>query len=220
MNTRQQLQFDSLVSCDTVLDRSAFRRDELAALRGRFKQATSEVRKLWYDQGYAHSQRGGDGATLRKLRADLRSRLIRVRRHAVVVLRGLPGIREDLSMPHAGAKDSEQLKAAARILKNLRPHLKTLHDTGLPRGAIADIEAVVKALKAKTASSDTAISRRSRATASLPDAIREARDLARALDAAIRAEISDVTALTIWASSYRIPRKKGRPKKRRQPLPS
>ena len=216
MNTRQQLQFRSIIDCQAILEQKEFHRPDLDPLRARFDKAASDVRELYTSQSVAHGSRASDGAELNGLRKNVRQRLLRISRHALAVLEGLPGIREDVRVPHANAKDAELIKAAARITRNLRPHLKTLQENGLARDSFARLQVAVKALKAKIETPNTAIARRSRATASIPPAIRRARTIARALDTIIRAELtSDVVVR--WTGAYRIPRKLGRPKKRRAP---
>lgn len=87
----------------------------------------------------------------------------------------------------------------------------------MPKDAIARVEAAAKALAAKTDSPDTAIARRSRATASVPAALRRARKIVRALDTTINLEFADQKLVLLeWARVKRIPRKIGRPKNRRR----
>lgn len=77
----------------------------------------------------------------------------------------------------------------------------------------------MKAIKERSAGPDEAMARRSRATQALPSAIRRARAIAKALDSVIMADF-EFHATVPWKIAYRIPRKKGRPKKRRTVLPS
>jgi hypothetical protein len=65
---------------------------------------------------------------------------IRVADHAIVVLEGMPGIRDDVRVPHANAKTAGLVKSAKRIVKNVRPHLESLHQAGLPKEAIPHVE--------------------------------------------------------------------------------
>jgi hypothetical protein len=218
MNTRQYLQFESIINCQAVLNDRQFRHAEIDTLRGRLDKATADLRKTWHAQGEADGDRSYDSGMLRRTRKEVRQRLLRISRRAIVVLDGLPGIRDDLRVPHATVKDADLLKAAARIVKNLRPHLRTLHETGLPKDSMPSLLKAMKALKEQSAKSDTAIARRSVATASLPSAIRRARDIAKALDSVIKADL-DGTAVVMWNAAYRIPRKKGRPKKARRASP-
>ncbi|HET9682687.1 MAG TPA: hypothetical protein VFP15_01175 [Gemmatimonadaceae bacterium] len=135
----------------------------------------------------------------------------------MVALEGLPGIEDDVRVPHANAKNGDLLEATTRIVKHVRPHLKTLYRTGLPRDSIARLEAVAKALAAKTENPDTAMARRSRATAAIPAALRRARKIVRAIDTTIKLEFAgDVAVLKSWARAKRIPGRIGRPKIRRR----
>jgi hypothetical protein len=219
MNTRQLLQFESIIACQAMLNNKEFRGQELETLREKFDRATAEVHTLWHTQNVEHGTSSADAGQLTRMRKELRQRLLRITRRAVVVLDGMPGIRQDLRVPHANVKVAELLTAGTRIVKNLRPHLRTLHEEGLPTNTVPGLVAAMKAIKEKSGSPDAAIARRSRATASLPDAIRRARDIAKAIDSIVRADL-DGNAIATWENAYRIPRKKGRPKKKRRPPPS
>ena len=218
MDSRQTLVFASLNNTVEILKRSEFDRPELAALRKKLQDATKAVADLQFQQEIINNYTGVDGGRIRALRKDLRKRLLRLSHNAIVTLDGLPGIEEDVRVPHANEKNKELLEATARILKNLRPHLKTLYKNGISRESINQIETTAKALAAKLADSDTAMARRSRATNSIPDAIRKARRIVRALDDTIRLEFPDERQLQfLWNHSKKVPRKLGRPRKRKPP---
>jgi hypothetical protein len=219
MDTRQTLVFASLNSTVAFLKSPKFDGPATAALRAKLVTATKAVGDLQFQQEVANRYTGADGAKIKALRTDLRKRLLRLSHNAVVTLDGLPGIEEDVRVPHANEKNQELLEATARILKNLRPHLKTLYKNGVSRESITQIETTAKALAAKLADGDTTIARRSRATSSIPDAIRKARRIVTALDDAIRLEFrEDMQLLLQWQSAKRVPRKLGRPKKRKTKL--
>lgn len=213
MNARQELQATSVMHCKAILGNKAFRHPEIDPLRRKFDEAADAMYEIQTRQGVEHLRRSSDGGQLEAMRKDVRKRLQRISRLAIGVLDGVPGIRQDVRVPHAHANDADLLKGAARIIKNLRPHVATLHEAGLPRDAFPKLLSQMKLLKAKSADADTAIARRSRATASLPSAIRRARNLARALDSVIKAKLG-ADAIAQWTAVYRIPRKMGRPKKR------
>lgn len=120
-------------------------------------------------------------------------------------------------MPHANASNADLLEAKTRLVKNLRPHMKTLHKAGLPKDSIPRLEAVSKAFAAKLANTDTYINRRSRATSSLPEAVAHGRKLVNAIDSVARLEFADdASTLDMWSRAKRIPAKLGRPKKKRR----
>jgi hypothetical protein len=218
MNTRQSLVFTSLMNTVHILERPEFDRPELTALRAKLVKAAKDVADLRFEQEVRNKHTGLDGGRIKVLRIELRKQLLRLSHNAVVTLEGLPGIEEDVRVPHANEKNAELLEATARILKNLRPHLKTLYRNGISRESITRIETTAKALKAKLADGDTAIVRRSRATSSIPDAIRKARLVVRALDDTIRLEFpGDQQMQFLWQDAKRVPRKLGRPKKRKPP---
>jgi hypothetical protein len=218
MNARQFQQFESIIACEAILQHREFRTREIDALRVKLEGAIALVRQLFHAQTAEDMSRKGGTAGLKALRKNVRKRLMRLSRLAVVELDGLPGIREEVRLPPGNAKDADLVKATMKILKNLRPHVKTLYAGGLPDDAITRLEAAAKSLKARAADPETPIARRSRATASLPSAIRRAREIARALDTAIKSDLSDY-AINMWKTVYRIPRKRGRPKKPRRQDP-
>ena len=173
---------------------------------------------LYLAQVANHTLRRADGGEVRGLRADLRKQMHRISRLAIVKLEGMPGIEEDARVPHANAKAADLVDAAARLTKNLRPHVRTLYRGGLSKDAFTRMNATAKALAAKSSSPDTAIARRSRATSSIPAAITRARAIVRALDPAVREELAgNALALHAWTKASRIPGRIGRPKKRRPP---
>lgn len=220
MNTRQSLQIESIRGCLAILRKPDFDTTEIKTLTARLKEAFAEIEQLYVTQVAEDIARAGGTARTKALREKVRLQLRRVSRRALVELEGLPGIEDELRMPPGNAKDLDLVKAVARILKNLRPHLKSLYVAGLPPNAVTQLEDSAKLLKMRATNPDTPIARRSRATASLPAAIRRARRIARSLDTSINADLSDV-AITRWATVYRIPRKKGRPRKPRvRPLES
>lgn len=122
MNTRQFLQYESIRHCQVVLRGKRFKGPEIDTLRQRFDRAADDVQKLWYEQEKTHRESRGEAGELRRMRADLRKRLLRISRRAVVVLDGMPGIRDDLRVPHANVKNVDLLKSGARIVRNLRPY--------------------------------------------------------------------------------------------------
>lgn len=217
METRQELVYESVRNCVLALKTPTFDRREIAGLRAELEQSANALRDLYREQLNTNQVTGADGKQIATFRRDVRSRLLRISSHAVATLEGVPGIEEDVRMPHANAKNAELLDATTRIIRNVRAHLKTLHKTGLPKDSIARLDAAAKALAAKADSSDTAIARRSRATSSIPAALRRARKIVKALDATIKLEFADKQLVLLeWSRAKRIPRKIGRPKNRRR----
>lgn len=219
MNTRQALQSESITACLAVVRGPDFRRPSINVLHAQLKKAAAEIHELHATQIAAGMESVSNTKGLAAARKNVRKQLFRITRHAEAVLDGVPGIREDVRVPHANAKDAVLIKAAARIIKNLRPHMKSLIATGLSKDEVPNLEVAIKRLKEKPGGS-VGIARRSRATASMPDAVKKARKIAKALDAVIRAEFPPGAHLAAWNSVYRVPRKKGRPKKKRPPPPA
>ena len=81
---------------------------------------------------------------------------------------------------------------------------------------IARAETAIDALEAHMKQPDTAANRRSRARASLPDALREGRRILDSIDGIIDDEFADdKSTRDLWKRARRLPGKIGRPKKRR-----
>ena len=218
MNARQLLVFESLNDTVNTLSAPDFNRPEIAPLRGKLQKAVQVVRALYQAQDLAGKTTSSDGAQIASYRRDIRKRLLRVSRHAVVTLEGLPGIEDELRVPHANAPNDVLLEATDRIIRNLRPHLRTLSRAGFPKDAIPQLQALARALEAKSQDGDTAIARRSSATRSIPEALRRGRKLVSALDSIIKAEFAkDLEVLHKWDRAKRIPRKLGRPRRPRRP---
>jgi hypothetical protein len=217
MNARQQLVYESIKQSVVALRHPMFNRREIAGLRAELEKAAKAIAELNQTQYGGSQNLGSAGRQIEIFRRDVRRRLLRISSHAVVALEGLPGIEEDVRVPHANAKTADLLEATTRIIKNVRPHLKTLYRTGLPKDSIARLEAVAKSLAAKMEDPNPAMARRSRATSAIPDALRRARKIVRAIDSTIKLEFADeVTTLKVWAHAKRIPGRIGRPKIRRR----
>lgn len=214
MEERQHLVNQSIKHSLAILKMPAFAIPALAALRTDLEKASARIDQLMVTQ----IANRGDFERFRTaaLRKELRLRMLRISRDAVIRLDGLPGIKEDVRVPHANASNADLLEAKSRLVKNLRPHMKTLYKGGLPKDSIPRLEAVAKAFAAKLANTDTYINRRSRATSSLPEALAHGRKIVNAIDSVARLELADnPAALRTWAKAKRIPLKLGRPKKKR-----
>jgi hypothetical protein len=215
MQTRQALVHESIRNSLIALDRPAFDRREIAGLHAQLRKHARRLDALVQEQFRHHATRTSDGIQVASLRKDLRARLLRISSLATVTLRGLPGIEEDVRMPRANCKSADLVDATTRICRNLEPHLRTLSRAGLPNEAVTQVQALARKLDEKHANPDTAIARRSRATASIPDALNDAREIIGALDRTIRIELADDPAsLHVWNRAKRIPRKLGRPKRK------
>lgn len=217
MNSRQQRVYESLRDTVQLLDASKFDRPTIAPLRGKLRTATKQVRDLFQEQ--VNFDYVGRGRSVAEHRKEVRTLMMRISRHAVAVLEGLPGIKDDVRVPHANVKRADLIEAVDRMVKNVRPHRKTLFKTGLPKEVFAQLDRARRALEKKVTDPDTAMARRSSATSALPTAIVRARNIVGALDSVIKAEFADDSqTLLLWNGAKRIPGKMGRPKKRRRPL--
>jgi hypothetical protein len=217
MNTRRSLLLQSMQNGLVALDYPDFKIPELARLQEKLQASVEQIRNLSITQ-VVNRNIGADARKVELLRKDIRKRLIRLADLAIVELEGLPGINDDVRIPRTNATNEVLIEAAKRIIKNIRPHLKTLHKAGLPKDAIPQLQSSVNAMVAKMKDGDTVIARRSRATASLPDELRRGRKVIKAIDSTIKIEFADnPAALTRWAQMNRVPRKLGRPRKRKPP---
>jgi len=220
MSSRDILRSQSIERCLRTLEMDDFQIELLAPLRMDLMATVDEITELYRIQArWAKVKPVNEGEALRK---DIRERLLLVQDLALAALHGLPGIREDVRVPHKNANRKIIVEATERIVRNVRPHLATLHAKGLRRDVIPDLERDARKLAQLRPPVDTPMARRSRATASLPDAIRRGRKIVAALDRLIRREFHGQPALASWEMSARIPGKPGRPKKsrRRRPPPS
>jgi hypothetical protein len=219
MDQRQELVWRSIQHSRVVLNLPYFAGHEFDPGRAQLAKAEKAIAKLVGIQRY-DSHPGVDSGAIVRLKQELRRKLLRVSRNGALVLEGMPGVEDDLRVPHANAKTADLIDAATRIAKNARPHAATLVRAGLPKNFIKQIEISAGALATRTASTDTVISRRSRATRSLPDALRHGRRVIMAIDASVKSELAgNRSALRHWDDAKRIPARMGRPKKKRRKPP-
>jgi hypothetical protein len=164
----------------------------------------------------------GDTRTAKMLRVALRKHHLRVIcRDAKLYLQGEPGVKDMFRMPHERTADSKLVDAARRIVDNAKPFKATFIDeAGLRTDFIARAETAIDALEAHMKQPDTAANRRSRARASLPDALREGRRILDSIDGIIDDEFADdKSTRDLWKRARRLPGKIGRPKNTWRPPP-
>jgi hypothetical protein len=190
-------------------------------LRAELERAAKAIATLYTEQENATAALRGDGSSVAQLKLRLRKKhLLPITRRAKLLLKGYPGIGETLRVPHKRADVEAHIVATRRIVKALRPHTGEFVAAGLRKDFLIECERAARALKERHANPDTARSRRSRATQTLPEALREAREIIAAIDAHVNAELSDdVTLMAVWDASKRVPARLGRPPKRRGDRP-
>jgi hypothetical protein len=210
METEQTQVMQSIIQCEVMLDDRDFQLPWLAKLRVKFKEEIRELQELVREQS-SNKRISRKGTVVRELRLKIRSRLLRISRNAVSTLRGMPGVRDDFRLPPANAKSQLLLDECERILRNVRRHQPALNvDALLPA-----LEANMRALARMEEEPNVQLSLRSRATRSIPDAIRKCPETVGTIEATLKDELPKTDLRhKRWKTAMRIPRKPGRPKKR------
>jgi hypothetical protein len=222
MNARQAQAAKSLHSSAACARRELARfkppSERLAAATSELEATVRQMERVIAEQYGATVSLGREGLSLSALRNALREdHLLIVAKRGKTLLRGLPGIRESLHVPHKKASHDEILKAAERISAAVKPHAAAFYAARFPKDFIAQLDRAAAAFAAALAddTTETAVAQRSRATAMLKRLLREAREIIDAMDIMIKKEYADAPgALSAWAKAKRIPRRTGRPKKR------
>lgn len=170
------------------------------------------------EQHAARQLTGQHGHSLTLLRQDLRRKhLLPIVRHGRSLLAGLPGIREDLRLPRVRMSDAEWVESARRIAKAVRPHRKVFLAAHFPSDFLQRLDAAARALHARSRTGNAQINRMSLATRAIGDDLRRCRELVAMIDSLVAADDS-ISAIwkELWRQSTRIPKRIGRPKKKRQ----
>ena len=217
MNSRQDRVSDSIDSAHGCLTLDEFKIPRLAQLRRELDDTVRDIKALRVKQDLDTNRRQ-DSRKIESLREELRVKhLIPISREGKRRLKGTPGIADALHVPHKRAKDTELLDAAARILENAEPHAAVFRKALFPRDFITRARRAAKALaKEHAANANRPPVRGSRATHDLKAALSEGREIIRSIDGIVEAEFFDDTVtLHVWRKARRIPKKAGRPKKRR-----
>ena len=197
-----------------------FHTPTIKPLRADLERLANALREARSTQLSATAVVGPDGGVGR-LKLQLRQRhLLPIARRAKLLLKGYPGIEESLRVPHARADVKTHLDATKRIVKAIRPHAPAFHAVGFQKSFLSDCEQLARTLAARHASPDTARNRRAIATRSIPETIREAREIIAVIDAHINAEFADDRSLlTQWRAGKRVPARMGRPPRRKGNAP-
>jgi hypothetical protein len=205
-----------------VLTNPRFHTPTIKPLRADLARAAKAITELYNAQLNATAILRGDGATVAILKIRLREKhLLPISRRARLLLKGYPGIEESLRIPHKRANAEAYVVATNRMVKALRPHAAHFVAAGLPKDFLVECQRAARVLKERDANPDTARSRRSRATRTLPEALRDARQIIASIDAHINAELGDDETLTApWRAARRVPARIGRPPKGRRNRPA
>ena len=113
------------------------------------------------------------------------------------------------------------VEAARRIVKNAKEFEATfIEEAGYRPDFIARAEKAIDAFEAQMKEPDTAMNRRSRATASLPKALLKGREILNSIDGIIENEFADSKGTRDqWQKARRLGGKIGRPKNTWRPPP-
>jgi hypothetical protein len=216
MTSRQLRQWKSIKKSLDTLRQRGFNHPEIVSSTKDLIVVEKRIAELARKQSFATT---GDAKRIKILREELRVRyMLRISRRAKVLLTGVAGIREDFHVPHAKASTKELIDAARRIAKHYRTYEKSFLGVGYAKDLGSKFEATIDAFEKWSANADTAISRRSFATKSLPEELALARNIIGSIDATVRSELADdEVAVRTWKPAKRVPGRIGRPKKRRKP---
>lgn len=216
MNNRQVRVMRSIEGALQWLDSSKYRSKRIESLRRELAAAFATVHDLHDRQAGESGLVAYEGGNARRARQALRVKhLGPIVHRGRLLLKGLPGIEESLRMPHVRASNAEWARATKRILKAVRPHAKAFRDAGFDKDFIAQAERTAKALAGRGNGTETALGRRSHLTHAIPAALRHGRDIVRAIDRVLAAEVTDAAVLVAWHTSTRVGARIGRPRKRR-----
>jgi hypothetical protein len=216
VNTRQVRLMRAINDSVAALQDPRFHTATIKPLRADLERLARTLRGQMSTQLSAGISVSADGWSISQLKSELRRKhLLPIARRAKLLLKGYPGIEESLRVPHARADAAKHVDATKRIVKALRPHAAEFHAAGFRKTFLGDCEQVARALAARNANPDTARSRRAIATRSIPETIRDAREIIAVIDAHVNAELGDNRPLMAkWRMSKRVPARMGRPRKR------
>lgn len=215
MDTRQLRVTKSIALVSAVLQRREFHTPTIKPLRAELDRVVRSLRDHETLQLSAKQLLGTGRQTVAHLKGNLRRKhLLPLSRRARLLLKGYPGIEESLRVPHARADVKAHVAAARRLTKALRPHARVFLSAGFGKSFLTDCDQAARELAAVHANPDTARNRRSVATRSIADKIREAREIIAAIDAHVNAELGDDPVLVArWKMAKRVPSRMGRPRK-------
>ena len=220
MDNDQLRQWGSIQNSLLFLRLPGHQTPRLSIRLAKLERADAEIAALSSTQSRESNSRDARKGTL--LRVALRKHHLKViNRDAKLFLVGEPGVKDMFRMPHMRIADSKLVDAARRIVDNAKPFEDTfINEAGYRADFITRAEKAIDALAAHIKEPDTAVNRRSRARASIPDALREGRRILDAIDGIIDDEFADdKSTRDLWKRARRLPGKIGRPKNTWRPPP-
>jgi len=192
----------------------------LAHAAADLQAAYDELRRQEATQDIARRSLGAHGKSLAITRRNLREKhLLPIVRRGKVLLKGWPGIREELRLPRVRASDAEWVAAARRIAKAMRPHKKVFLNAQFSPDFLQGLERAARELHATSRSENAQATQRALSTRAVAEGLRHCRDLVAAIDSLAVAADVDPRWLALWRKAKRIPKRVGRPpRKKTAPL--
>jgi len=213
MEADQLLAWKSLGSAIVCLTDPRLQTPRIAKRHEQLVAAEKEVAALKEMQGSGSVPRR-DTLVAKNLRKALRTQHMNpMNADGLLYLDGMPGIEDMLRLPPTRVSDQKLVDAAKRIIDTVRPYGDTFIENGWRPDFIARAERAVEALEKHMKHPGADANRRSRARASLPEALLKGRKIIKSITRLVQDELADdVGARKLWMRAKRIPRPMGRPK--------
>lgn len=217
MNARQLRGANSIDNSLANLANIKHKSPAVARIEEELQIARDELMAQYTSQVSSRQGLGAHGISLKLARRNLRQKhLLPIVTRGKVLLKGLPGIREELRLPRVRATDAEWIAAARRVAKVVRPHRKVFLEAHFAPDFLRQLDVAAKQLQVATRSENARRVELSRSTRGVAETLRHCRDLVAAADALLMASGDvDETALKMWRKAKRIPKRVGRPPRKK-----
>ncbi|HKO14797.1 MAG TPA: hypothetical protein VJU87_01105 [Gemmatimonadaceae bacterium] len=215
MNSRERRVLASIREVERYLEEPGFDSPRFIMIREQLAQAIARIEQLAAEQHSAAFARRARALELRRLRDELRvGHLLRISRSGKLLLDGMPGIMDELRVPHVRRGDQRLLAASARILAAVRPHAAVFLEAKFAPDFVARAEHAAQALEQAATDPRHGLNPRAVATSELRRELRAARALILALDSEINAAfMGNREVLERWRGIRRVRPRTGRPRK-------
>lgn len=216
MNARQKRRGNSIDHSLGTLRQLKPMPPTLAHAAADLRAAYDELRRQEATQDIARKLLGAHGKSLDIARRNLREKnLLPIVKRGKVLLKGLPGLREELRLPRVRASDAEWVAAARRIAKAMRQHKKVFVGAQFPPDFLQALERAARELHVVSRSENAQARQRSMSTRAVADGLAHCRDLVAAIDSLAVAAGVDPRWLALWRKAKRIPKRVGRPPRKK-----
>ena len=178
----------------------------LMSLAEELKACVARIRVQSVAQEKARQERSLDAQSIGRLRRDLRHKhMMPIARRAKTLFKDHAGLTPALQVPHARATIAELVEAAKEMAKAVQPHEKSFREVGFPTGFLKALRADAAALNKSSGNSDAMLQERANATAAIRSELAHGRDLARAIEAQMLAELdANPRQAKHWRAEQRI----------------